>query len=194
MRNGGGYEDNFIIESCFISDDCASYNVFNVSLHDGSGRLISRDSNNTETNTSLNPISLQSLDNLITKHHFEANFIKIDTDGFDFKVLRSALQSLERLKSTIYFEWDRFFLEDNNENPISIFPILSQIGYDEIIVFDNFGDMLCRLHCNDTLALSMLMDYSRDSNKRICYYDMLIFHKDSGLNTEEFVKFIATTR
>lgn len=66
-----------------------------IDLQDGSGKLIASKNNN---------ISIKTLDDIILEYHFVPNFIKIDTDGFDFKVLRSAESALISHKPTLYFE------------------------------------------------------------------------------------------
>lgn len=46
-----------------------------------------------------------TLDSIVTIYHFEPNLIKIDTDGFDFKVLRGAQRTLKEYAPVIFFEW-----------------------------------------------------------------------------------------
>lgn len=152
-------------------------------------------STNPSTQTAKAPkpsrnLAFDSLDNIILKHHFTPNLIKIDTDGFDFKVIRSAFETLRVHKSAVYFEWDSHYLAQNGENPISIFGDLCAIGYEECIIFDNFGHLLCVEKCENCFNLGLLSDYMQHCDKRIYYFDVLVFHKDKPLSVKEFVKFV----
>ena len=118
------------------------------------------------------------------------NFIKVDTDGFDFKVIRSAENTLKTYKSTLFFEWDLFFLQAQNENPTSIFTYLNSLGYTQLLIFDNFGNLLVILHSDDIQNLSLILDYTRKSNKHIYYYDVLALHKDTPLDAWECAKLL----
>ena len=59
---------------------------------------------------------------MVKQANFSPNFIKIDTDGFDFKVLRGANNTLKTYKPVIFFEWDKIHLQAQNEDFLSIFP------------------------------------------------------------------------
>ncbi|RAX52443.1 hypothetical protein CCY99_07275 [Helicobacter sp. 16-1353] len=113
--------------------------------------------------------------------------MKIDTDGFDFKVLRSARETLEMHKPCIYFEWDKFHLEAQNENVLSIFSFLGELGYEWAIIYDNFGNLLCTISTSDTQNLALLMKYTKISNCNIFYYDVLLFHSIS--DCEEYLRY-----
>lgn len=128
---------------------------------------------------------LESLANIINKHKFRANFIKVDTDGFDFKVLRSAKEYLAESKPSLFFEWDKEHLEVQGEDYLSIFSLLEECGYKDLVIFDNFGSMLCVLNVQDSLNLRLLMEYVERSSKNIYYYDVFVL--GGGLGLEEFL-------
>ena len=154
--------------------------AYSISLQDGSGKLI-----NDKHNSS---VQIQTLDSVVSKADFSPNFIKIDTDGFDFKVLRGAIKTLTHFKPTIFFEWDKNHLQAQNECFLSIFPKLNKLGYEQLLIFDNFGVLLCVLQSNDYNNLELLMDYTQDSRQNIYYYDILTFHKNSSFNPTEWLK------
>ncbi|RDU65677.1 hypothetical protein CQA44_00910 [Helicobacter sp. MIT 14-3879] len=170
----------------FISDTKGEYQV---SLQDGSGKLIESTLMLERNIESKTYILLKSLDEIVGISSFQPNFIKIDTDGFDFKVLRSAKQTLIKYKPCIYFEWDKFHLESQQEKPISIFSYLLSLGYEECMIFDNFGNAICVINSCDCQNLQMLLDYTKNSQCNIYYYDVLSFHKDSKLSIKEYRDF-----
>ena len=182
MQIGGGSRDNcvkYIIECTFISDK--SNLNYDINLSNGSGNLIQSNSCN---------LHFQTLDEVFNKHSFTPNFIKIDTDGFDFKVIRSGLNFIKRHKPSLYFEWDRAFLEAQNENYLSIFADLKECGYKDAVIFDNFGSPLCILGLDDERNFSLLASYTTHSRQNIYYYDILLLGGElcSGEFIEDFYK------
>ena len=168
-KTGGG--THFLLYNTFIGE--SSNSNYRVDLQDGSGKLTLH-----KEDKSVQSIQIRTLDSIITESNFSPNFIKIDTDGFDFKVLRSGAQSIAKFKPTLYFEWSYQHLHDIGESATSIFPLLAQWGYEQLLIFDNFGSPLCVLSSLDSKNLSLLMDYTRDS-KQIHYFDVLAFHRDN---------------
>lgn len=166
----------YIIETALIGEtNNANYQI---NLKDGSGFL---SQSNSQT------LHFQSLSSILSKHKFNANFIKIDTDGFDFKVMRSGLDFIKTYKPSLYFEWDRAFLEAQDEDYLSIFVTLQKCGYKEAVIFDNFGSMLCVLNLLDKRNFRLLARYTTHSNHNIYYYDVLLLGED--LKIDEFVAY-----
>ncbi len=187
---GGGDTYKLIIENSFITDARDSYIV---TRYDGSAKLQrsavdsidSQATNDIAKSTQSQSPEFHTLDSLVAKHQFSPNFIKIDTDGFDFKVIRSATHTLQTHKSALFFEWDLFFLQAQNEDPTSIFTHLKSLGYTKLLIFDNFGNPLVVVDSDNTANLSLLLDYTRKSNKHIYYYDVLALHQDTPLDIWE---------
>jgi hypothetical protein len=128
-----------------------------------------------------------TLDELLNEKYpsFHADIMKVDTDGFDFKVIRGADNVIKKDRPAIFFEWDGALLKEQGENLISIFDYLNNQGYKRALVYDNFGEALTIVNTDDTINLTLLMNYTFESNKRIYYYDVLLFHEDSDLKLEE---------
>ncbi|WP_232501861.1 hypothetical protein [Helicobacter cinaedi] len=103
-------------------------------------------------------------------------------------MLRGAFKTLTYFKPTIFFEWDKNHLQAQNEDFLSIFPSLNKLGYEQLLIFDNFGVLLCVLQSDDCNNLKLLMDYTQDSRQNIYYYDILTFHKDSSFKLTEWLK------
>ena len=49
------------------------------------------------------PISILTLDSFVEKHNVKIDLLKIDTEGYEFNVLKGALKYSQRIKP-IYFE------------------------------------------------------------------------------------------
>lgn len=177
---GGGDHKLFYIYTTFLgqSDSCEKYAM---SLQDGSGKLVASSTSS----------SITTLDHIIQQTNFTPNFIKIDTDGFDFKVLRGARATISAFMPNLYFEWSLSHLLEQGESPTSIFPMLRDLGYEKLVIFDNFGDLLCVLDSTDRLNLSLLMGYTNTS-KQIHYYDVLAIHRASSFCLQEYLRIYAS--
>lgn len=164
LNNAFPHKQNIIVENTFIGD--TKGNFINT-VQNGTGTL------SLTSEILKNNVKIQTLDHIVQKHHFIPNFIKIDTDGFDFKVIRSAETTLKQYQPLVLFEWDKFLLKNQNENPFSIFGFLKKLNYKDLIIFDNFGTLLCKEKIDNYDNLQLLLDYTEKSNKNIFYYDIL---------------------
>jgi FkbM family methyltransferase len=124
-------------------------------------------------------IQIKTLDGILGLHQRfrRSKMMKIDTDGFDCKIIRGAANFLRAAKPIIFFEYDPFFLEQQQDDGLSIFPMLLENGYSGMIVYDNVGDLVLCLPKIDMERLEELHLYfsGRRSEK---YYDICLFHAE----------------
>ena len=104
-----------------------------------------------------------------------AGMIKIDTDGFDCKIIRGALPWLKTARPVIFFEYDPCHLSEQGDDGGSIFKQLRDIGYDGVLVFEGNGEFMFSLELNQEVLLEELHCYllGRESKK---YADLCTFH------------------
>ena len=133
-------------------------------------------------------VLFRRLDYIVKEENFVPNVLKIDTDGFDFKVLRGCSYILQSCRPVIFFEWWSIRLKELGEDPIGIFHYLSGLGYKRALFFDNYGNELVSCHVDDIENLRRLSAYSCDYANQIRHYDVLLFHEDGGLSIEGFQK------
>ena len=99
------------------------------------------------------------------------SLIKVDTEGYDFSVLRSAPDILKRYKPAIYFEWFPKLLLDLHEEPWSGFEYLATFGYRYFVFFTGYGDYYCKISDPDTILLRSLSSVALTS-KSDFYFDV----------------------
>lgn len=141
------------------------------------------------------PVEMTSVDGLFDRKYPDLEHLdifKVDTDGYDFRVLRSAEKVLTRYSPAVFFEWDKTYLEENGEDPLSGFRLLKKLGYSSAILFDHVGELLLEIRTDDMEGLRHCMDCIageklEDDNRRINYYDVLCFPDGSGLTNREFI-------
>ena len=110
--------------------------------------------------------------------------MKIDTDGFDFKVIRGTLLCLQKQHPLLYFEWDKEFLEEQGEDNLSIFPLLFEFGYTKCILFDNFGNPIGIVGVNDYCNLNNYIENTRGDGLPY-YYDVLAVPEMSSFDVKQ---------
>jgi FkbM family methyltransferase len=130
-------DDNRVtIEESFCSD-ILEENRISLDTKRGTATI------NSDTKNTTN-FSFLTLDDIIQKHNefSKIDFIKIDTDGFDYKVLRGSNSTIAQNKPLIFFELDKSFLIKNNEEIMSIFNYFEHHEYQAFLVYDNYGFLI----------------------------------------------------
>jgi FkbM family methyltransferase len=124
-----------------------------------------------------------SLDNLAIS---DVILIKVDTDGFDFDVIESAKQICKESKPILF--WENEISEDFQLNGFEqMYYNLSELGYDTLFIFDNFGNLIFENSNFETLKQLNTYIYSMkkyDCTRTIFYTDVLaVSDKHKGLVT-----------
>ncbi len=135
----------------------------------GTGQL-----NTTASGTAT--ISLKSLGTLVeTEPEFaQSKMVKIDTDGFDAKIIRGAISWLERIKPILFFEYDPAMLSKNGDDGMLMLSGLHEAGYRYAIVYDNLGNLFANIELSDTAQLQMIHQHFSGKNS-FMYCDICVF-------------------
>ena len=129
----------------------------------------------------------RTLDELLDLHpEFKnANFCKVDCDGYDLRVLKGATALLERAKPCLHIEigpqlWRMYGgceVSDGLE-------FLSRFGYQDVLVYDNLGYFIARDSVQNSRVLGILADYAM-RHPSWFYLNMIAFH-ESRKDLEQF--------
>jgi FkbM family methyltransferase len=142
----------------------------------GTAHLASAESYGTD-DAAIEQIEVKKLSSVLSQHpeFSQPKMIKTDTDGFDAKILRGAVDVLTAAKPVVFFEYDPFFLAQQNDNGISIFSLLAEQGYGGLIIYDNFGDLLL---CLPTIEIARIeeLDLYFSGRRSLQYCDICAFH------------------
>lgn len=99
------------------------------------------------------------------------SLIKIDTEGYDFSVLRSAPRLLDKYKPAVYFEWFPKLISDLGEEVWSGFEYLATFGYRHFVFFTGRGDYYCKVSEPDRLFLRSLSSVALGDDS-VGYFDV----------------------
>ena len=160
------YKDNSVeIEEIFCSDISEIKNI-NLDAKSGTATI-------DLSSISDNQAEFLTLDEIIKKHSEFSNidFIKVDTDGFDYKVLRGAINILKSQQPFVFFELDKSFLYKNSENIMSIFDLFENSKYENFILYDNYGYLVGLFDFSQLAIVEDIINYM--DNKKM-YLDVLM--------------------
>jgi FkbM family methyltransferase len=155
---------NIKVEASFVGEAKEKVNTIN---YGGTARIEKAESG----------IEVKTMEEILEHHNdfFDSKLLKIDTDGFDFKVIRASKVLLQQVKPIIFFEFDPFFLIAQNENPVSIFDFLKDQQYNDFLVFDNYGCFVFQINSSQNILLHDLSNYY--NNGGISYIDICAIHE-----------------
>lgn len=116
----------------------------------------------------------------------QADVLKIDTDGFDFTVIRGATELLGKNKATLFFEHSpEHCVKVAKENPLDVFGHLAGLGYSRFAFYDSPGYLIGELSIAEKGMIEQLLHYAHISGK---FYDILSFHDDRAALRADFMK------
>lgn len=83
-----------------------------------------------------------------------AALVKIDTDGFDCRILRAHLALWRETRPVLFFEYDpSLWPAQEQDEGFGVFADLERCGYTRALVWDNLGEYLCSVSLSDARAL-----------------------------------------
>ena len=89
---------------------------------------------------SVDVITLNSLKAQHAAAFENVRLLKIDTDGYDLRVIRGARRLLKATKPVLFFEYSPDHMAAVGEHqPMRVFDELGDLGYDRLLFYDNFG-------------------------------------------------------
>ena len=164
-----------------IIDETVSFSDSRLVTYSGTARV-------SAEKTDSKGLDKISLDNFVEKFpaFLRTNMLKIDTDGYDYKVLRSAARLLDSAKPALFFELSPLHLSYYGEEPFSIFDFLSAKGYEKVLFYDNTGYPLIFIKTCDIEYIRQILNYSYIKGN--IYFDVLAIHSAYNEQFNQFHK------
>ncbi|WP_448702193.1 FkbM family methyltransferase [Mucilaginibacter sp. AW1-3] len=155
----------------FLGEETGSGN-FSVETTKGTANLVQLEDSTT---------SIQKLDDLVSDNGIKnVKLLKIDTDGFDFKILRGSWDLLKNNRPVLFFEYDASYLEKLGESGTELLFDLYHLGYRTAIYYDNYGKLLLSVSLENQDIVKQLYAYMRKGEGAFYYYDVCLFHEDDN--------------
>jgi FkbM family methyltransferase len=121
-----------------------------------------------------------ALDDLLSEYREFAspNVLKIDTDGFETRILHGAKGVLSASRPVVFYEWAPYFYEMAGADDVSHAEFLMDIGYSRFLFFTNTGEPMLRVQRPGRDVLSSLADFSRIRQGQGFHYDIAAFTEE----------------
>jgi FkbM family methyltransferase len=158
------------VERCFIGEDEGTAVWLQDDGHANASTKIA-DTNGSLASTCDHLVRLDTIASSFAEAHDGVSLIKVDTEGYDFSVLRSARQLLQQYQPALYFEWYPKLLTGLDEDIWNGFKYLSSLGYHYYIFFTNQGDYYCSLIDPEQLLVQSLAALTTNRNSPV-YFDV----------------------
>jgi len=128
-----------------------------------------------------NSVAFVTLDEALLDHDPQrVKLLKIDTEGFDARVLRGAQKLLRTSRPVVLFEYNRGNLSALHENGLEIFDQLKASGYHSALFWDDSGRFILGTSLEQGQTIEDLHDYVDFREKplsRVDYLDVCVFHR-----------------
>lgn len=121
----------------------------------------------------------------------QCNFFKIDTDGYDFEVMRGAKRLLADAKPAVFFECDVFGNPNYLGDTQQALQFFADTGYKHALVYDNFGCLFAQLKLGSIGDFPQALFYQAASRR--CYFDILVMRDAREFLKQELDYFIRST-
>jgi FkbM family methyltransferase len=122
----------------------------------------------------------------VLEHHprfSEPRLIKIDTDGFEERIIRGSTQTLTDAKSVLFIEYDPLLLANCGSDGPTLLSYLGGLGYATAVAYNNLGAVLGLVTTDQNDSLQALYAAARSTGA--AYLDIALFHaRDSHLAHE----------
>lgn len=141
---------------------------------------------NATLRPALNGIQLRTLTEIVEQHprFRSAKLLKIDTEGYDFKIIEGAQRFLTKAKPVVFFEYDPSFYAPDLRAGIATVRILVDLGYTRFIVYDNRGNFMLSLSDENVaerfLDLNAFLASHRRFGTAVHYLDVCAFHAEDA--------------
>ena len=145
-----------------------------------------------EAKTSENHLASKTLSD-IYKSEFSGRkigLIKIDVDGYDYDVVNSAIDIIAESNCYVYFECDAHN-EENLNGYISAIENLSAVGYENFVIFDNYGSPMITSGRAETVIEVINYTLKQNSSaftRTFFYIDVLAYNNTKHAEVKEILR------
>jgi FkbM family methyltransferase len=118
----------------------------------------------------------------------QARLVKSDTDGYDTRLIVEFARVLMSSKPVLFFEYDPAMTRGAGEaRPDRVWGELESLGYDFVIIWDNFGRRRRSAHISRLPSMSLLLDGPRGQRDHD-YWDVAVLHRNDATLHGAFVE------
>lgn len=113
--------------------------------------------------------------------------VKIDTEGFDTRILRGARRLIATNRPVLYFEYNRHAMLGTGEDGLAALAGLREQGYDAVLFYEATGRLVLATSLHQTALVRDLHEYCAANRGLVRYFDVCTFHDQDCDLAEAFV-------
>lgn len=127
-------------------------------------------------------VELISLDDFLDgiANNGSVRILKVDTEGFDARIMRGGHIYIQACHPVILFEYDCRSQRALGENGLDALALLARWGYEHAMFYDWLGRLMVSVGLRETEMLEQLHEYADGREVCIHYYDVCLFHQDDA--------------
>ena len=145
-HNAKALGPQIVVEKCFVGDRDGQADEAKLDRRQGTTAAV------RAIGSAAGRLPVRRLESILRAHpQFESpQLVKIDTDGYDFRIILSHLPFLSTRKPVLFFEYI-VDARPSCEQSLECIDALIRVGYEQFLVFDNFGHFLLSTTSRDTV-------------------------------------------
>ena len=154
-----------------VNEICAEENkVINASFTEIKGTA------NINENLNGSQFVQRNLDTIIddNKEFSQQDVIKIDTDGFDFDVIKGCKKVLSKHQPIVLFELYTIHNSEYAAQCEEVMQISNQANYSQVLVYDNYGNFMGKYGIDNYQVINQLLFYQITGNRFYCFDFLLL--------------------
>lgn len=146
---------------------------------------------NIEVDEAGEPMQFTTLDELLASEpvYGAPNLLKVDTEGFELKILRGAKGILARHQPVLFLEFFPDLIRQRGDTPDALFELLAAHGYEQCLFYNSAGHLLTRGTSGDLDEIHALRRYCELGHS---FFDVAAFPKATPEMAAQF--FVSETQ
>ena len=122
--------DNIELINKGMGDACGSFSMLNTKNNNAGMNKIIPTKEGIKNNSKISKIKVTTIDTFIQKNGIEkVDFIKIDVEGFEYKVLKGGENCISKFEPTFFIELDNTLLKEQNSSAKILISFLEEKKY-----------------------------------------------------------------
>ncbi len=129
-------------------------------------------------------VAASTLDAIVDKFDpLHIDVLKTDVDGFDGRVLRGAMKTIDRHHPAIIFEWHPILCKQTGNNWLDHFEVLNDLAYNNFLWFSKYGSFNHFMKDIDRQEIDLMAELClRSTTNYDQHFDVIALHRDSKLS------------
>lgn len=132
-------------------------------------------------------VKAQPLDTVIAATTIEKiDILKIDTDGFDGRILAGSINILTQHRPLVIFEYHPGLIQNTGNDLFQPFTVLENCHYKKLIWFDKYGVFSHFTSTSDKMAFNQYsQDCLQQGSESDKHYDLIALPEESDIDVQE---------